>query len=384
MANAGDNLRYESTVGATSLTDHRGALTAEAYSSQISLQIERRAVFEKNWVCVGIIDDVPEIGDVKEVKCGGTSLILTRAKDRKIYGFLNYCRHRGMRLVQEGCSKHDRIVCPYHAWAYGLDGKLLRTPRIGGPSVHDADVAEVGLPEGLAQVALATWHRLIFVNVSGDAGSFEEYIKPLNERWKKFDLSVMKKAESATFDVHCNWKLAVENFIDVYHVPFVHPTLRTYSKVDDRYYINEPNLFGQGNPRMRAPDDSFGKLPVFPGVSETEIGFTEALCLFPNLLITLFSDHLRMIIVDPIGVDACRERVEVFVAGDDAMTEELSQHRVTLMERFTSFNKEDLGIVSELQKSMTESRFPGAVFSKFWDRGVESFQKRIAQGLSKP
>jgi choline monooxygenase len=286
-----------------------------------------------------------------------------------------------MRLIQEGCSKRKRMICPYHTWAYGLDGRLQRTPNIGGPRQHAPDKAGVSLPEGLEPVRLMIWHRLIFVNLSGDAPPFEEHIRPLAERWARYDFSVLRRGESAVVDVDCNWKLAVENFIDVYHVPYVHPGLSRWNKVTDRYYINERGLFGQGNPNVLPADAAYGKMPTFPGLSEAELGISEALCLFPNLLITVFCDHLRIIIVEPLAAGKSRERVEIFVVGESALDAERAAYRRMLLDRFQSFNSEDIELIAELQKSMVGSSFRDAFFSPFWDVAVMRFQARIHEAV---
>lgn len=360
---------------------NRKGLPAAAYTDRAVFELEQDRVFAREWVCVGIVDDVAQPGDVKEVKCGRTSLILVRDEGGTVRAFHNHCRHRGMRLIKEGSFKCKLLVCPYHAWSYGLDGRLQRAPNIGGPQEHDANSIGVSLPEGLETVRLALWHRLIFVNLSGDAPPFEEHIRPLAERWARYDFSQLRPGGSAAFDAECNWKLAIENFIDVYHVPIVHPALNRYNRANIRYYIHERGLYGQGNPDVLPPDAAYGKMPAFPGLSEKQRGISEALCLYPNLLLTVFCDHLRIIIVEPTAVERSHERVEILVVGEAALAPELAPYRKMLMDRFVSFNSEDLDLIAELQKSMPASHFRKTAFSPYWDGSVICFQDRIQEAV---
>lgn len=358
-----------------------GVLPAQAYCDPGFLAAEEHYVFAKGWVCIGTLDDVAEAGDVRPVSVGGKNLIVTRARDGVPRVFHNYCRHRGMRLVKEPCSRQLRLVCPYHAWSYKLDGTLAQTPHIGGPDCHDAAALGIALPEGLEPVRSAVWHCLIFVDLSGAAASFEDFITPLAKRWADYDFSLLRKGEGASYDVGCNWKLAVENFIDVYHLPQVHPGLNKYNSMQEHYYVAEGRLFGQGNNNVLPDDRAVGRMPVFPNLPAKKRTTLEALCLFPNLLITVTGDHLRFIIVEPAGPRHCRERVEIYVVGDDALAPELAEERQTLLERFTAFNAEDVEICQNLQSSMQHSAYRQGAFSPFFDSSVRHFQDTVIKAM---
>lgn len=359
----------------------QGALPAQAYCDAAFLAAETEYVFARQWICIGTLDDVPAAGDVRPLSLGGRGLIMTRARDDAVRVFHNYCRHRGMRLVEEACSDQLRLVCPYHSWSYKLDGSLAQTPHIGGPDKHDAAAAGVELPEGLETVRTAIWHRLIFADLSGEAGPFEEFIAPLAERWADYDFSHLRRATGVVYEVECNWKLAVENFIDVYHLPAVHPGLNSYSSMHDHYYVLEDRLFGQGNMSVLPDDIAADRLPVFPNLPQEKEKAQESLCLFPNLLITVTADYLRFIIVEPDGPGRCRERVEIYVVGDEALAPELAVERHTLLERFAAFNSEDIGICQRLQRSMQESAYRGGAFSPYFDRAVKRFQASIVDAM---
>ena len=243
---------------------------------------------------------------------------MTRDAEGAVHVFHNYCRHRGLKILTEAVRGRSRFTCRYHAWTYALDGRLLRAPHFDGPGRHRTEPVD-----GLARVRSAVWHRLVFVNLSGDAPEFADHIAPLERRWASYDLSALRHAESRSCDIAANWKLAVENFVDYYHLPHVHKGLNSYSAMEDHYPIREGDLFfGQGNASYAPSDEATGALPAFPGLDAAERSVTEAICLFPNLLVTLFDDNLRIILVEPDGAGRCRERIEVFVVGDEAMAPE--------------------------------------------------------------
>ena len=363
---------------------HNGhGLPASCYKDQAFYERELKTAFANNWACIGTVNDVPEPGDIKTMVFAGASLLMVRGRDGEVRVFHNYCRHRGLRLVNEPCAKRNRLVCPYHGWMYELDGALIRTPHIAGPDDHDGAKAGIDLPDGLHAVRMAVWNQLVFVNVSGTADEFSSVISVLEERWSDYDFSRLHEAEVSTYDVGCNWKLAVENFIDVYHVPYVHPGLEKYNSFRDHYMVHDGLLSGEGNNNVEPTDDAVGKLPEFPGLPEAKRHTLEALSLFPNLLITVTVDYLRVIIVEPLGPEACREHVKIFVNGEHAATSaELAEHRTQLRLRFEEFNNEDVEIAEELQRSMNGSAFQKAYLSPAFDKAVQTFQMRIAEAVA--
>ena len=350
-------------------------LPAEAYTTERFLDLERRTLFSNRWVCIGLVDDVPEPGDATPLEVAGRSVIMTRDAEGAVHVFHNYCRHRGLKILTEAVRGRSRFTCRYHAWTYALDGRLLRAPHFDGPGRHRTEPVD-----GLARVRSAVWHRLVFVNLSGEAPAFPDYIAPLEHRWASYDLSALRHAESRSCDIAANWKLAVENFVDYYHLPHVHKGLNSYSAMEDHYPIREDDLFfGQGNASYAPSDEATGGLPAFPGLDAAERSVTEAICLFPNLLVTLFDDNLRIILVEPDGAGRCRERIEVFVVGDEAMAPELAPVRRALVERFQSFNAEDIAIVEGLQDAFATTAFDGGHLSPAFDGNIHHFHRLIAE-----
>ena len=341
--------------------------------------MEQERLFARHWVCIGFIDDVAEVGDVRPVSAAGKSLLLVRSAPDEVRVFHNYCRHRGHRLVAEPCRVTDRLVCPYHAWSYGLDGKLVRAPHYHGLDQH-ASGGDAGVDIALAPVRSSVWLRLVFVDLSGEAPRLEEHLAPLAERWSDYDFTLLRHGVEDNYELAGNWKLAIENFIDFYHVPLVHPALQSYTRMQDCYFVNGGEVFfGQGTYPVTPQDSAVGRLPEFPNLSQETTQRTEALCIFPNLLLTVFNDNLRAILVERDGPGRCRERVGVFFVGEEALDDRLETLREVAVDRFREFNEEDVAVIENLQLAFATTEFDGGHFSPYFDRHVRHFQRLVAR-----
>jgi choline monooxygenase len=363
-------------------TGEAGGLPSAAYTSPSFLARENERLFARRWICVGLIEDVPAPGAIRPVTVAGKSLILLRDLKGQVRLFHNYCRHRGMRLVDAPRERMRGIVCPYHAWSYTLDGQLLRTPHVAGINRHDRAELSRDIP-GLAPVRSAVWGPLVFANLSGAAPAFEDYIRPLAVRWAAYDLSVLRRGESIHYEIAGNWKLAIENFIDTYHVPIVHPGLNSYCDMKDHYLVCDNEVYlGQGLTNYVPEDDAAGVLPPFPGLSQDDSRIMEAFGIFPNLCMTMFHDNLRVILVEPDGPHRCTERVEVFLVGEAATDPALAETRETLVDRFRVFNAEDIGVIEGLQHAFETTAWDGGHFTPYLDGPVHQYQRLIAAAVA--
>ena len=189
---------------------------------------EQGRILSKQWVLVGHQSQIEKAGDyfVSEVTSssdsgatgrGPESLIIIRDKDGKVGGFYNLCRHRGTRLKEDACGHASVIQCPYHAWTYGLDGRLVGAPHMDEiPGFDKADYS-------LHAVNLGLWEGFIFVNLAGEPIPLEEWFAPLAGKFSHWNLSILRSAKRIDYDVQANWKLIFENYSECYHCPGVHP-----------------------------------------------------------------------------------------------------------------------------------------------------------------
>jgi len=205
--------------GARSLAQ-RYLISAEVFAQ------EQERVFSNHWLCVGHQSQLPTAGDFFVQDVTGESLIILRDQKSRVRGFYNVCRHRGTRLVEKCGRLHETIRCPYHAWTYGLDGRLVGAPHMD--MVAGFDKAE----HALHAVSLALWEGFIFVNLARHAPPLETVFTPLEAKFAGWNLPKLRSARRIEYEVRANWKLIFENYSECYHCPLVHPALSKLTPYD--------------------------------------------------------------------------------------------------------------------------------------------------------
>ena len=365
-------------------------LPNECYLEGPYSQIERKKIFEDKWVVIGVASSVPDPGDAKPFDLLGIPLIILRDKEKKIRVFHNVCSHRGHKLLKEPCKLKNVLRCPYHSWSYDYNGDLVATPHLGGMNKNenkDFDKSKSGLKE----VHSSVWLDLIMVNISNNEVSFEEYIKPLEDRWSEFwtkeDQKLIHHADDYGYfllEVKCNWKFAIENYCESYHLPWVHPGLNAYSKIDDHYHIQGlPNRFaGQGtvvyNPRFKGDK----KFPVFPGWSKEKELCAEYVALFPNVMLGIHKDHYYAYWLEPVNHAYTKEHMEIYYVGKNASkSEEYKSLRKQNYKQWHSIQSEDLSIIQGMQEGRNSPIYNGGNFSPVMDNPTHHFNKWVAQNL---
>jgi len=187
---------------------------------------EQKKIFSKQWLLVGHQSQIPDAGDYVVQQVIGESLIVIRDKSGEIRGFFNVCRHRGTRLKEDACGHASAIQCPYHAWTYGLDGRLIGAPHMD--EVRGFSKADYALHP----VNVALWEGFIFVNLEKNPVPLEKWFAPLNGKFADWNMSILRPAKRIEYDVRANWKLMFENYSECYHCPGVHPMLSKISPYD--------------------------------------------------------------------------------------------------------------------------------------------------------
>ena len=256
---------------------------------------EQAEIFSKEWLLVGHQSQIPDAGDFIVQRVNHESLFVIRDRGAKIHGFFNVCRHRGSRLIEDNCGNRAAIQCPYHAWIYGLDGRLIGAPHMDEvPGFEKADYP-------LHEVNLGIWEGFIFVNLrdaSAERGdySLEHWFAPLSGKFSHWNMSILQPAKRIEYDVRANWKLMFENYSECYHCPGVHPQLQKVSPYDSaKNDLREGPFLG-------------GFMKINPGKSLTMsgnacaafVGKIENLqqvfyySIFPNMLLSLHPEYVMV------------------------------------------------------------------------------------------
>ncbi|MEC8131074.1 MAG: aromatic ring-hydroxylating dioxygenase subunit alpha, partial [Pseudomonadota bacterium] len=309
---------------------------------------EQDRVFRDGWAAIGFGKDITTPGMAKPVTFLGIPMLMVRNAAGDINIFQNVCRHRGMILVEEPVRLRGPITCPYHAWSYDLDGNLRRTPHVGGPDIDSHDsVRTCDLP--LIRVRSHLWRDVIFVDVGGEAPPFEEAAAALIDRWREFEQPLVHTGADSSISItlDCNWKLAVENYCEAYHLPFVHPALNSYSRLEDHYNILDADGYaGQGTTVYQPQISADGKrFPSFGGLSGKWDSGAEYIALFPNVLLGVHHDHAFAILLLPDGSGRTHEQVEIYYADEAVRGEEFAAMRATNTEMWRTVFAEDVGVV---------------------------------------
>ena len=365
-------------------------LPNECYISEEYTKIERKKLFEDKWVVVGVASSLPKIGDAKPFNLLNLPIIILRDKKNKIRVFHNVCSHRGYKIMQKPCKIKNVIRCPYHSWSYDTDGTLIATPHIGGMNKHEADKFDKSI-NNLKEIRAHVWLDLIMININNNEIDFEEYIKPLSDRWAKFWPEKDRKLISHSNDygyfnlkAKCNWKFAIENYCESYHLPWVHPGLNSYSKIEDHYHIQGlPNRFaGQGtvvyNPRLKGKE----KFPCFPNWSKDKKHVAEYVALFPNVMLGIHKDHYYAYWLEPVDHKYTIEHMEIYYVGEKAAnSKKFKSIRKQNHKLWKGVQSEDVDIIEGMQEGRNSPSYNGGNFSPVMDNPTHHFHKWVATNV---
>ena len=306
---------------------HAHALSVRHYFGDESLALERRAVFGRSWQLVAHDGQLAEPGDHVVEEVAGTPVLVLRGRDGVLRAFPNVCRHRaGPLALCSGKGMHT-VRCKYHGWLYNQEGRL-----IGAPEMQDAKdfrVEDIRLPA----LRVREWQGLVFVALNDDAPAFDEVYGGIVDRIGPIDLAAMRFMRRDVYEVACNWKVYIDNFLEGYHLPIVHPGL---SKVLD-YRDYDAELFDwyslQHSP-LRNSADIYGD------------GHAFYYFVYPNMMLNIMPGRLQTNRILPLGPDRCRVEFDYYYAQDAE-----AQARIAQDQDFSDeVQHEDIAICEAVQK----------------------------------
>ena len=269
---------------------------------------EQEKIFSRQWILVGHQSRIAHAGDYFVSKVANESLIVIRDKRGEIRGFYNVCRHRGSRLIENTNGQlSGAIQCPYHAWTYGLDGRLLGAPHMDDvPGFNKGDYP-------LHAVNVALWEGFIFVNLANSGAltsilsqregrkqdgfvSLEDWFASLKGKFSHWNMSILQPAKRIEYDVRANWKLMFENYSECYHCPGVHPQLQKISPYDSAENDLTEGPFLGGFMRIakgRSLTMSGNACAAFVGKIEN-LQQVFYYSIFPNMLLSLHPEYVMV------------------------------------------------------------------------------------------
>lgn len=268
------------------------ALPGEFYTSPEIFREERERIFLRRWLCAGREEQVAQPGDFFVRAVGSESLVILRDRAGALRAFHNVCRHRGARLCESDRGKLPRTIqCPYHAWTYALDGRLLGAPSMDG--VEGFDAADYPLHA----VPVATWEGFVFVCLAEDPEPFERAFAPLIGRFARYNLPTLRAARRIDYDVRANWKLVFENYSECYHCAIAHPELAKLSPSEsgENDLISGPFLGGYMTVASGGLSESGRACGIPVGdLPEDDLRRVYYYSIFPNTLLSLHADYVMV------------------------------------------------------------------------------------------
>jgi Rieske 2Fe-2S family protein len=372
---------FQRTV--TSYRQGSETLPREYYVSGDILAQEQERIFAREWNCVGRASRLAEPGSFFLRDVAGESLIILRDRNGTLRALFNVCRHRGTRLCTEPAGVlGETIQCPYHAWTYATDGRL-----VGAPQMQEVPgFAKARYP--LHAAAVAEWEGFLFVNLAEQPVRFEEAWAPMIGRLSRFHLSGLVPGHSVSYEVGANWKLVFENYSECLHCPTIHPELSTVLPYQSGANDLVEGPFLGGYMEITAPHESAtmsgracGRL-VSPELPASERRRAYYYSLMPNLLLSIHPDYVNYYLVTPVATD--RTRVESEWMFHPASREDPSFNPGDAIEFWDLTNRQDWAIVERSQLGVRSRRYQPGPYSPresipaAWDRAYLSLLRGTA------
>jgi choline monooxygenase len=277
------------------------------YTDPAVLALERERIFRRSWQYVGRRDEVAESGSFVATRVGDVPVVLVRDEEGTLRAFLNVCRHRGS-LVCEGSGKRATLQCPYHAWTYGLDGRLVAAPRFSKEGGSDHEQL------GLVQLKLDTWGPLVFVNPDSQTAPLDDFLGEVPDRIAEagIDLDSLRFLKRYEYELEANWKISAENFLECYHCPVAHPGFSAVMDVSPDAYLLELDggRMSQQSPPRPEPRGAYDPS------GEVERG--QFHLLFPGTVMNVMPGRPNLSIgpIFPLGPERTYRSLDYFVAED--------------------------------------------------------------------
>jgi len=355
-------------------------LPSDLYTSTEIFHVERDQIFRRTWQVVGHASQVANPGDFFTAEVVGEPLVFVRGLDGQLRGFYNVCRHRAGPPA-EGCGSRKLFRCGYHGWTYALDGSLISATEMDGiDGFCAADFA-------LRPIRTEEWFNFVFVNLDPDARPLRVSVGQLPQQIEKFPFAGMKLFERRTYDMKCNWKTYVDNYLEGYHLPSVHPGLNR--ELDYNAYVVEPHLGScEGG-----TDRGYGYVRQFSPIRGAQPGdttprryqearedlTTDYFWIFPNWMLNCYPDNVSLNIVLPVEPERSLAIFEWYLPEK----EHSSAAAKASVEFSDQIQIEDVAICEAVQKNLRSRSYVRGRFSANQEKGVHAFHRMYAESMGK-
>ncbi len=353
------------------------------------LRTELDRLFYRNWLCVGREEELARPGDFVTREVGLESVLLVRATDGRARGFYNLCRHRGTRLVEMSHGEAARsFLCPYHAWSYDLEGRLIGAPHM--PGTEEFDRAEYGLHP----VRVASAGGFLWANLDPGGPDFATALGPFLAKFERLPLADLRRGAHQEYEVEANWKILVENFSECYHCAPVHPGLNRitpYLSGANDATFHPPrgrSLFAGGYMELTRDYQSMTRTgytdrPRLPGVRAEDARRIYYYVVFPNLFFSLHPDYLMVHRCWPVSPTHSRVENDFYFAPATVAAPGFDPSDAVGM--WDEINRQDWHVCELAQAGMSSRAWTGGRYSskETLVRDFDAFvREELARGAS--
>ncbi|HEV2915161.1 MAG TPA: SRPBCC family protein [Pyrinomonadaceae bacterium] len=340
-------------------------LPSRWYRDAEILEAEKARIFSRTWQLVGRAEQVAAPGDYFTATVGDEPVIVARGMDDTLRAFSNVCRHRG-GPVAVGAGKRKGFKCGYHGWSYGLDGRLLSTPEFDGVECFSREA------HGLPSFKVETWGALLFVNPDEQSAPLADVLEDLPARLAHRDLAGMQLAARKDWYVDCNWKVYVDNYLEGYHIPVVHPSLNReldyaqYRTETRRYYsIQHSPIKRTGAGRLRLSEEA---------ADDNEAQF---FWIFPNLMLNVYPDNYSTNLIVPLSTERTLTVFEWYFRDPVRAAAQEALRRT--IEFSDEIQEEDIRICEAVQRGLRSRTYQSGRYSVKRENGVHHFHGLLAE-----
>ena len=332
------------------------ALHASFYTDPAWLACEQAQVFGRSWQLVAHSAELSAAGDHVVGELAGTPLLVVRQADGSLKAFPNVCRHRAGPIARGNGRGAKSLQCAYHGWTYTLAGQLKAAPEMQGAC--DFEPSHICLPE----FAVREWQGLVWVALSSETAPFDEVFAGIAERIQPIDLATLRFHNRVSYDIDCNWKVYVDNFLEGYHLPYVHPGL---SKVlDYRAYDTELH-----------PWYSLQHSPLRNNEGLYADGNAWYYFLYPNTMLNILPGRLQTNRILPLGPHRCRVEFDYYYSTEPEVLSRIADEQAFSDEIQT----EDIDICVAVQRGLQSGHYEAGRLCPKRESGVWHFQNLLRQ-----
>jgi choline monooxygenase len=356
-----DPFRFEESLA------RAATLPSRYYTDPRFLEEEKAKIFSRTWQLAGRAEQVGEPGQYFTVTVGEEPIVVARGMDERLRAFSNVCRHRA-GPVASGSGQRKSFRCGYHGWTYALDGRLVNTPEFEGVENFSREA------NCLPQFRVETWGALVFVNLDPEAAPLLETLADIPARTGHRNFEAMRPAARRDWFVNCNWKVYVDNYLEGYHIPIVHPSLNreldyeAYRTEAGRFYSIQHSPIRREHATRLQVDDKGGEAQYF--------------WIFPNLMLNVYPDNYSTNLIIPLDEKRTLTVFEWYFPEPER--EEANEALRRTVEFSDEIQLEDINICEAVQRGLHSRTYTQGRYSVRRENGVHHFHGLLSEFLARP